>query len=116
MLTISSTSESSLKVSKSAKVSLKCFQGSFAAIADTPFLMGELPACLQASDLPGLLIDISGDSRWTSLASWTVKLINKCLTEGTRHVCGMVRPSFVYDVCCLLSHRDDFLQMVGLRF
>ncbi|CAA6663251.1 unnamed protein product [Spirodela intermedia] len=72
---------------KSAKVSLKCFQESFAGIADLPSLLGELPACLRPTDGPGVLIDITGKARWQSMAAWTIKLINKCLTEGTRHAC-----------------------------
>lgn len=100
---------------KSAKVSVKCFQESFAGIADTPSLLGELPACLRPPDGPGVLIDITGKARWQSMAAWTVKLINKCLTEGTRHVCGLVGPSFIYGTCYLLCYGDEILHMVGLR-
>uniref|UniRef100_A0A1D1YBN2 Serine/threonine-protein kinase ATR n=1 Tax=Anthurium amnicola TaxID=1678845 RepID=A0A1D1YBN2_9ARAE len=100
----------------SARVLLKCFRESFAGIADTPALLGELPACFRPPDGPGVLVDITGKARWQSLAAWTVKLINKCLTEGTRYASGLVRPSFVYATCNLLCYGDEVLHMVCFDF
>ncbi|XP_078439829.1 ataxia telangiectasia-mutated and RAD3-like protein isoform X2 [Wolffia australiana] len=113
---VSSSSQDLSILYKSAKVSIKCFQASFSAIADTPTLLGELPACLRPPDSPGLIVDITGYEKWQCLATWTIRMINKCLTEGTRHVCGLVRPSFVYGTCRLLCHGDKILSMACLDF
>ncbi|MQL84785.1 hypothetical protein Taro_017301 [Colocasia esculenta] len=101
---------------KFSRILLKSFQESFAGIADTPALLGELPACCRPPSSPGVLVDITGKERWQSLATWTVRLIIKCLTEGTRYVTGLVKPSFVYATCNLLCYGDENLHMACFDF
>ncbi|RZR96261.1 hypothetical protein BHM03_00025245 [Ensete ventricosum] len=45
--------------------------------------------------------------------AWTIRLVNKCLMEGTLYVEGLVNVSFAYAVCSLLCYGDATLHMVG---
>ena len=97
----------------SSRVSLKCFSESFAAISAVPSLFSELPACCQPANGPGVLVDLADMPRWQLFAGWIVKLVSKCLTEGTLYVEGLVKMSFVSAACSLLCFGDTALHMVG---
>ncbi|RWW18353.1 hypothetical protein GW17_00017663 [Ensete ventricosum] len=94
-------------------VSLKCFNESFALISKSPALFSELPACCRPLDGPGVLVDLTDKTRWQPFAAWTIRLVNKCLMEGTLYVEGLVNVSFAYAVCSLLCYGDATLHMVG---
>ncbi|RWW74347.1 hypothetical protein BHE74_00017711, partial [Ensete ventricosum] len=95
-------------------VSLKCFNESFALISKSPALFSELPACCRPLDGPGVLVDLTDKTRWQPFAAWTIRLVNKCLMEGTLYVEGLVNVSFAYAVCSLLCYGDATLHMVVL--
>lgn len=97
----------------SSRVSLKCFAESFAAISTISSLFSELPPCCQPADGPGVLVDLTDKLRWQLFACWIVKLVSKCLTEGTLYVEGLVRMSFISAACSLLCFGDAALHMVG---
>ncbi|XP_056170174.1 serine/threonine-protein kinase ATR isoform X2 [Syzygium oleosum] len=54
--------------------------------------------------------------RWQYFATWMVKLLSKCLTEGTVFVEGLLSLSFVSSACCLLCYGDGDLQMACFDF
>ncbi|KAJ1436335.1 putative serine/threonine-protein kinase [Sesbania bispinosa] len=95
-----------LSVKGSSKVTFKCFCESFSGIED-------LPSTNKPVDGGGLLIDLSGQSRWQPFATWILKLLSKCLTEGTLHVEGLIHASFISAACSLLCYGDADLHMVG---
>ncbi|KAF9601546.1 hypothetical protein IFM89_020374 [Coptis chinensis] len=97
----------------SAKVSLKCFSESFNGIIYSPHLFSDLPECCRPKDGPGILIDITDKPRWQLFATWTIKIMSKCLTEGTLYVEGLINASFVSSACALLCYGDATLHMSG---
>ncbi|XP_077245209.1 serine/threonine-protein kinase ATR-like isoform X2 [Tasmannia lanceolata] len=98
------------------KVSLKCFHGSFALISSALALLSDLPACCRPTDGPGVLIDLTDKPRWQPFATWTIKLLSKCLTEGTLYVEGLINASFVTAACTLLCYGDSALHMACFDF
>ncbi|RDY02662.1 Serine/threonine-protein kinase ATR, partial [Mucuna pruriens] len=99
----------SLNVSGSSRVTLKCFCESFSGIEDLLSTNKLVDGC-------GLLIDLSGRSRWQPFATWILKLISKCLTEGTLYVEGLIHASFISSVCSLLCYGDADLHMACFDF
>ena len=94
-------------------MSLKCFCGSFNGIFSDPALLIDLPPSSKAADGHGVLINLTGKQRWQPFATWAIRLICKCLTEGALYVEGLVNVSFVSATCTLLCYGDTNLQMVG---
>ena len=74
----------------------------------------ELPDSLQPKNGPGVLVDLSGDTRWCSFATLLMRLINKCLTDGTLHVEGLVTMPFVSAACSIICYGDESLHKVGI--
>lgn len=97
----------------SSKVSLKCFCESFNGISNDPAHLSDLPPSSKTIDGLGVLINLTGRQRWQPFATWVIKLICKCLTEGTLYVEGLVNVSFVSAACSLLCYGDSDLHMVG---
>ncbi|MED6198219.1 hypothetical protein PIB30_064049 [Stylosanthes scabra] len=95
--------------SSTSKLTLKCFCGLLSGI-------GDLPALLKPVDGDGLLIDLSGQARWQPFATCILKLISKCLTEGTLYVEGLISVSFVSAACSLLCYGDADLHMACFDF
>ncbi|MED6179822.1 hypothetical protein PIB30_004466 [Stylosanthes scabra] len=95
--------------SSTFKFTLKCFCGLLSGI-------GDLPALLKPVDGDGLLIDLSGQARWQPFATCILKLISKCLTEGTLYVEGLIDVSFVSAACSLLCYGDADLHMACFDF
>lgn len=94
-------------------MSLKCFCESFTEICGYPALLSDLPVCSKPNDGPGILIDLTDKERWQPFATWIIKLLSKCLTEGTLFVEGLINASFVSAACTLLCYGDADLHMVG---
>ncbi|XP_042464965.1 serine/threonine-protein kinase ATR-like isoform X2 [Zingiber officinale] len=104
-------------LSTSDSVSLKCFSESFSLILECPMTFSELPVCCQPLDDPGVLVGLTDKTRWQPFAAWTIRLINKCLMEGTLHVEELINVSFAYSVCSsLLCYRDATLHMACFDF
>ncbi|XP_056170175.1 serine/threonine-protein kinase ATR isoform X3 [Syzygium oleosum] len=108
------TDESS--ISECTGLNLRCFSGSFTGIFGDPACLCDLPASNKPNDGFGLLMNLSAKSRWQYFATWMVKLLSKCLTEGTVFVEGLLSLSFVSSACCLLCYGDGDLQMACFDF
>ncbi|KAL2537811.1 Serine/threonine-protein kinase ATR [Forsythia ovata] len=101
---------------ESKKVSVKCFCDSFAGICNDTALLCDLPACSKPPTGYGILIYLSGKQSWLPFATSAIKLLCKCLTEGTLYVEGLLDASSVWAVCSLLSYGDDDLHMACFDF
>ncbi|CAK8574214.1 unnamed protein product [Lathyrus sativus] len=99
----------SLTVNGPSKVTLKCFSESFSGVEDLPLTNKPVDGC-------GLLLDLSTKSRWQPFATWILKLLSKCLTEGTLYVEGLIHASFVSSACSLLCFGDSDLHMACFDF
>ncbi|KAL2323976.1 hypothetical protein Fmac_023034 [Flemingia macrophylla] len=96
-----------LNVNESSRVRLTCFSESFSGIED-------LPSTNKPVDGRGLLIELTGRCRWQPFATWILKLISKCLTEGTLYVEGLIHASFISAACSLLCYGNADLHMIAL--
>ncbi|KAF6176279.1 hypothetical protein GIB67_023570 [Kingdonia uniflora] len=105
--------ESSVAASKEP---LKCFYETFSGISDGPALFGGLPACCKPVEGPGVLINLTDKTRWRPFATWTIKILSKCLTEGTLYVEGLINASFISAACTLLCYGDSALHMACFDF
>ncbi|XP_059314440.1 serine/threonine-protein kinase ATR isoform X2 [Lycium ferocissimum] len=105
------------------EVLLRCFSESFGggwSNHDTTIL-SDLPLCCKPSDGNGILINVKGKERWQPFASSSIKILCKCLTEGTLYVEGLLETSSVLSACTLLCYGDtdvhmacfDFLRITG---
>ncbi|XP_054777127.1 serine/threonine-protein kinase ATR [Prosopis cineraria] len=101
---------------QSTKLRLNCFCESFKGIVSDPAIIGDLPSSNKPVDGCGLLIDLSDKRRWQLFATWILKLLSKCLTEGTLYVEGLVNTSFVFAACSLLCYGDAALHMACFDF
>ncbi|TVU07548.1 hypothetical protein EJB05_40909, partial [Eragrostis curvula] len=95
---------------------VKCLCGSFSDVLDSPGIFSELPASCQPKNGPGVLVDLTGHTRWRPFATSLIKLVNKCLTDGTLYVDGLVNMSFVYATCSILCYGDESLHKVCFDF
>ncbi|XP_041996259.1 serine/threonine-protein kinase ATR-like isoform X2 [Salvia splendens] len=95
---------------------LKSFCDSFARISKHSVLLGDDPGCNQPVTGQGMLIDLSGRERLLAFATSTVKLLSRCLTEGTLYVEGLLDASCVLAVCKLLCFGDADLHMACFDF
>ncbi|KAL0422946.1 UNVERIFIED_CONTAM: Serine/threonine-protein kinase ATR [Sesamum latifolium] len=95
---------------------LKSFCESFARISNGPALLGDLPICNRPASGEGILIDITETDRFLAFAASAIKLLSKCLTEGTLYVEGLLDASCVLAVCNLLCYGDDNLHMACFDF
>ncbi|KAG7975717.1 hypothetical protein I3843_06G113400 [Carya illinoinensis] len=85
-------------------------------ILSDPAHLGDLPESNKASDGAGIMINLTGKRRWRPFATWIIKLLSKCLTEGTLYVEGLIHASFVSAACSLLCYGDADLQMACFDF
>ncbi|KAK1273836.1 Serine/threonine-protein kinase ATR [Acorus gramineus] len=100
----------------SSRVLLKCFHDSFSGISSFTSSFSEVPVCCRPTDGVGVMIDLTGKSRWQPFATWMIKLISKCLTEGTLNVEGLVNSVFMTSTCTLLCFGDAALHMACFDF
>ncbi|KAF8672849.1 hypothetical protein HU200_049186 [Digitaria exilis] len=95
---------------------VKCLCGSFSDLVDSPGPYSELPASCRPKNGPGVAIDLTGDARWRPFATSLIKLVNKCLTDGTLYVDGLVNMSFVSAACSIICYGDGSLHKVCFDF
>lgn len=95
---------------------MKCFCNSYTGMSGDQALLSDLPTSCKLIDGLGVMINLTEKSRWQPFATWIIKLLNRCLTEGTLYVEGLVNLSFVSSACTLLCYGDADLQMVGSLF
>ncbi|KAL7118480.1 hypothetical protein ACP275_02G004300 [Erythranthe tilingii] len=97
---------------------LKSFSESFARILDdpAPALLRDLPISNRPTNGEGILVDLTGKERFLGFATSAIKLLYKCLSEGTLYVEGLLDASCVLSVCNLLCCGDDDLHMACFDF
>ncbi|PHT64079.1 Serine/threonine-protein kinase ATR [Capsicum annuum] len=105
------------------EVFLRCFSESFGGDWSNheTTISSDLLLCCKPSDGNGILINVKGKERWQPFASSSIKVLCKCLTEGTLHVEGLLKKSSLLSACTLLYYRDadvrmacfDFLRITG---
>ncbi|KAH9611822.1 hypothetical protein KSS87_006765 [Heliosperma pusillum] len=98
------------------RVSLRCFAKSFSSLPDTGGLLTDLRECNKPADGHGISIDLVHKERWGLFSTWTIRLLNKYLTEGTLYVDGLVTSSLIWDVCHMLCYGDADLLMACFDF
>ncbi|CBI37818.3 unnamed protein product, partial [Vitis vinifera] len=103
-------------ITESTRVLIKCFCESFTGISGDPALLSDLPTSSKPIDGFGIMINLTDKSRWQPFATWIIKLMNKCLTEGTLYVEGLVNSPFVSSACTFLCYGDADLQMACFDF
>ncbi|OWM80452.1 serine/threonine-protein kinase ATR isoform X2 [Punica granatum] len=102
--------------SESIKLTLKCFSQSFTGIFDDPACLCDLPTSCKPDDGFGILMNLSGNRRWQTFATWMMKLLTKCLVDGMIFVEGLLSLSFISSACSLLCFGDADLQMACFDF
>ena len=100
-------------ISTDACLNLKCFSQSFSRISTRPEHLSDLPPTIKPIDGLGILVNIMGESRWQPFTVWMIRLLNKCLTEGTLYVEGLLSLPNVLAACSLLVYENADLHMVG---
>ncbi|WCJ39936.1 Serine/threonine-protein kinase ATR [Euphorbia peplus] len=105
-----SLSTPNTSLADSSRVMLKCFCKSF-MIFGGPTCLSDLPAGSKSIDGSGILINITGQNRWQPFATWIIKLLSKCLTEGTLYVEGLINISNISAAFSLLCYGDPDLHM-----
>nr|XP_048336390.1 serine/threonine-protein kinase ATR-like isoform X3 [Ziziphus jujuba var. spinosa] len=100
----------------STGLTLRCFCKSFDGIFSDPAHLGDLPASNKPVDGTGILINLTGKLRWQPFATWMIKLLGKCLTEGTLYVEGLIDVPLIMAACSLLCYGDADLHMACFDF
>ncbi|CAN1771051.1 Serine/threonine-protein kinase ATR [Linum perenne] len=103
-------------ISTDACLKLKCFTESFSRISTRPGSLSDLPPTIKPIDGFGILVNIMGKSRWQPFAAWMIRILSKCLTEGTLYVEGLPSLSNVSATCSLLCYGDADLHMACFDF
>ncbi|GLT42972.1 hypothetical protein SLA2020_169490 [Shorea laevis] len=116
VLYIASSSAESSRITESTVLTLKCFQKSFSGILDDSARLCDLPASNRPANGSGMLVNLSGKNRWQSFSTWVIKLLTKCLTEGTLYIEGLISTSFVFAACSFLCYGDADLHMACFDF
>ncbi|PKA50257.1 Serine/threonine-protein kinase ATR [Apostasia shenzhenica] len=100
----------------SRRVSLKCFSESLAKVSASSLLFSEIPVCCRPEDGEGIVVEIGSKTRWESFATWVIRLMCKCLTEGTLYLEGLMNSSVVSAACSLFCYGDAKLHMACFDF
>ncbi|XP_058002257.1 serine/threonine-protein kinase ATR isoform X1 [Hevea brasiliensis] len=116
LLYVASLSAEKTSISSSAGLTLKCFCKSFTGFSGDPTCLCDLPASSKPMDGAGILINIMDKRRWQPFATWIIRLLNKCVTEGTLYVEGLINISSVLASCSLLCYGDADLHMACFDF
>ncbi|MBA0591826.1 hypothetical protein Gorai_008822, partial [Gossypium raimondii] len=116
ILHIASLSSENSRITEAARLHLKCFHRSFSGNLSDSTCLCDLPTSNKPIDGPGILINLLGRDRWLPFATWIIKFLSKCLTEGTLYVEGLMNTSFVSAACSLLCYGDADLQMACFDF
>ncbi|XP_007041728.2 PREDICTED: serine/threonine-protein kinase ATR isoform X1 [Theobroma cacao] len=113
---IGSLSLENSRITEATGLPVKCFHRSFSGILGNSTCLCDLPTSNKPIDGPGILINLLGRNRWQPFATWIIKLLSKCLTEGTLYVEGLINTSFVCSACSLLCYGDADLHMACFDF
>lgn len=88
----------------------------FSIISVEPALLGDLPSCCKPADGPGIVIDLTTIIRWQLFVTWIIKLLTKCLMEGTLYIEGLLTSSFIFSACSLICYGNATLHMVRIHY
>ncbi|XP_039063467.1 serine/threonine-protein kinase ATR-like [Hibiscus syriacus] len=116
ILYISSFSSENSRITEATRFTLKCLLRSFSQNLSDSTCLCVLPTSNKPLDGPGILINLLGRNWWQPFATWIIKFLSKCLTEGTLYVEGLMNTSFVSAACSLLCYGDADLQMACFDF
>lgn len=94
-------------------IPFRCFCMSFSGIWGDSCHLCDLPDTNKPRDGDGLVLNLLGAKRWQPFSTCILKLICKCLTEGTLYVEGLIHTSFVKAACSLVSCGGADVQMVS---
>ncbi|XP_010416834.1 PREDICTED: serine/threonine-protein kinase ATR [Camelina sativa] len=97
-------------------IPFRCFCMSFSGILGDTCHLCDLPDANKPRDGDGLVLNLLGAKRWQPFATCILKLICKCLTEGTLYVHGLIHTSFVKAACSLVCGGGADLQMACFEF
>ncbi|KAK1414808.1 hypothetical protein QVD17_30567 [Tagetes erecta] len=110
VLTIASVSSNTSK--PEVQVSLRCFSGSLSGNSPDSSVLGDISVSSNSVDAAaGIMINLTGVTRWQPFATWMIRVACKCLTEGALNVEGLINVPFVLAACELLCYGDAALQM-----
>lgn len=94
----------------------RCFSLSFSGIWGDSCHLCDLPDTNKSRDGNGVVLNLLEAKRWQAFATCIIKLISKCLTEGTLYVEGLIHTSFIKVACSLVCCGGADLQMVSCYF
>ncbi|CAN8236301.1 unnamed protein product [Cochlearia groenlandica] len=97
-------------------IPFRCFSMSFSRIWGDSSHLCDLPETNKTRDGDGLVLNLLGAKRWQPFATCIIKLICKCLTEGTLYVEGLIHTSFVKAACSLVCCGGADMQMACFEF
>ncbi|XP_019085635.1 PREDICTED: serine/threonine-protein kinase ATR-like [Camelina sativa] len=97
-------------------IPFRCFCMSISGIWGDTCRLCDLPDANKPRDGDGLVLNLLGAKRWQPFATCILKLICKCLTEGTLYVHGLIHTSFVKAACSLVCGGGADLQMACFEF
>lgn len=98
---------------RESHIPFRCFSMSFSGIWGDSCHLCDLPDTNKPRDGDGLVLSLLGPKRWQPFASCIIKLICKCLTEGTLYVEGLIHTSFIKAACSLVCCGGADVQMVS---
>ncbi|CAH2061656.1 unnamed protein product [Thlaspi arvense] len=97
-------------------IPFRCFCMSFSGVWGDSCHLCDLPDTNKPKDGDGLVLNLMGAKRWQPFATCVIKLICKCLTEGTLYVEGLIHTSFVKAACSLVCCGGADVQMACFEF
>ncbi|ESQ47406.1 hypothetical protein EUTSA_v10027615mg [Eutrema salsugineum] len=97
-------------------IPFRCFCLSFSGIWGDSCHLCDLPDTNKPRDGDGIVLNLLGAKRWQPFATCIIKLICKCLTEGTLYVEGLIHTSFVKAACSLVCCGGADVQMACFEF
>lgn len=99
--------------SDESHIPFRCFSMSFSGGWGDSCRLCDLPDANKPTEGDGLVLSLSGDKRWQPFATCVIKLICKCLSEGTLYVEGLIHTSFLKAACSLVCSGGADVQMVS---
>ncbi|CAN7059710.1 unnamed protein product [Brassica rapa subsp. trilocularis] len=92
-------------------IPFRCFSMSFSGVWGDSCHLCDLPVANKPAEGDGLVLSLLGAKRWEPFATCVIKLICKCLTEGTLYVEGLIHTLFLKAACSLVCYGGADVQM-----
>ncbi|KAL2643558.1 hypothetical protein R1flu_011145 [Riccia fluitans] len=96
-------------------VSLHCYSKTYSDLSSlsssgtAPQFLCGIAVTWRPQEGPGLLIDVTGQSRLQLLSNWSIKLLGCCLVEGALLVEGLITSSFLSALGLFFCHESPLL-------